>query len=112
MSKSMSLSGGTLVDHLDKFLKNSLTTGTNSIHGVLGKSQYTISSTDGWTGRAYHSDLKDMLRACVIHFKDSWDDYLPLINFSIVVAFILVFRWPRMRYYVGVDAGSRLVGLE
>ncbi|WMV37963.1 hypothetical protein MTR67_031348 [Solanum verrucosum] len=26
--------------------------------------------------------LVDMLRACVIDFKGSWDDHLPLINFS------------------------------
>jgi len=26
--------------------------------------------------------LEDMLRACVIDFKGSWDDHLPLIEFS------------------------------
>ncbi|XP_069146960.1 uncharacterized protein [Solanum lycopersicum] len=26
--------------------------------------------------------LEDMLRACVIHFKGSWDDHLPLIEFA------------------------------
>lgn len=26
--------------------------------------------------------LEDMFRACVIDFKDNWDDYLPLIEFS------------------------------
>ena len=26
--------------------------------------------------------LEDMLRACVIYFKDSWDDHLPLIEIS------------------------------
>ena len=26
--------------------------------------------------------LEDMLRACVINFKGSWDDHLPLIEFA------------------------------
>ena len=26
--------------------------------------------------------LKDMLKACVIDFRGSWDDHLPLIEFS------------------------------
>ena len=26
--------------------------------------------------------LEDMLRACVIDFKGSWDDHLPLMEFS------------------------------
>ena len=26
--------------------------------------------------------LEDKLRACVIDFKDSWDDHMPLIEFS------------------------------
>ena len=37
--------------------------------------------TDGQTERTIHT-LEDMLRACVIDFRGSWDDHLPLIEFS------------------------------
>ena len=35
-------------------------------------------------GQAEHTiqTLEDMLRACVIDFKGSWDDHLPLIEFA------------------------------
>ena len=35
-------------------------------------------------GQAEHTiqTLEDMLRACIIDFKGSWDDHLPLIEFS------------------------------
>ncbi|KAL4183259.1 hypothetical protein AMTRI_Chr11g154280 [Amborella trichopoda] len=37
--------------------------------------------TDGQSKRTIQI-LEDMLRACVIDFTGSWDDYLPLIEFS------------------------------
>ena len=37
--------------------------------------------TDGQTKRTIQT-LEDMLRACVIDFKGSWDDHLPLIEFA------------------------------
>ena len=37
--------------------------------------------TDGQAERTIQT-LEDMLRACVIGFKGSWDDHLPLIEFS------------------------------
>ena len=37
--------------------------------------------TDGQAERTIQT-LEDMLRACVIDFKYSWDDHLPLIEFS------------------------------
>ncbi|KAH0650287.1 hypothetical protein KY284_030199 [Solanum tuberosum] len=37
--------------------------------------------TDGQAERTIHT-LEDMLRACVIDFKGSWDDHLPLIEFA------------------------------
>ena len=35
-----------------------------------------------WQAKHTVHKLKDMLRACVIDFKGSWDDHLPLIQFS------------------------------
>ena len=37
--------------------------------------------TDGQTERTIQT-LEDMLRACVIEFGGSWDDHLPLVEFS------------------------------
>jgi len=37
--------------------------------------------TDGHTERTIHT-LEDMLRACIIDFGGSWDDHLPLLDFS------------------------------
>ena len=37
--------------------------------------------TDGQAERTIHT-LEDMLRACVLDFEESWDDYLPLIEFA------------------------------
>ena len=37
--------------------------------------------TDGKAERTIQT-LEDMLRACVIDFKGSWEDHLPLIEFS------------------------------
>ena len=37
--------------------------------------------TDGQVERTIQK-LEDMLRACVIDFRGSWDDHLPLIEFS------------------------------
>nr|GEZ61991.1 putative reverse transcriptase domain-containing protein [Tanacetum cinerariifolium] len=37
--------------------------------------------TDGQSERAIQT-LKDMLRACVIDFRSSWDRHLPLVEFS------------------------------
>ena len=37
--------------------------------------------TDGQVERTIQT-LEDMLRACVIDFKGSWDDHLPFIEFS------------------------------
>nr|GFB12325.1 putative reverse transcriptase domain-containing protein [Tanacetum cinerariifolium]GFB12329.1 putative reverse transcriptase domain-containing protein [Tanacetum cinerariifolium] len=44
--------------------------------------EYRLSSSDGWTKRAYIQTLKDMLRACVINFGGCWDVHLQLAEFS------------------------------
>ena len=45
----------------------------------LSNSFYT--QTDGKADRTINT-LKNMLRECVIEFKDSWDDHLPFIEFA------------------------------
>ena len=56
--------------------------------------------------------LEDMLKACVIYFKGSWDDHLSLIEFSIVITTILALRCPLMRLYMGVDVDLMFAGLK
>ena len=67
--------------------------------------------TDGQAERTIQT-LEDMLRAFVIEFKGSWDDHLPLIEFSSIIAAIPAFKWPLMRFYMGVDVDLLLVGLK
>ena len=56
--------------------------------------------------------LEDMLKACVIDFKNSWDDQLFLFSLPTIIATIPAFRWPLMRLYMGVDVDLSLVGLK
>ena len=65
---------------------------------------------DGQAKRTIQT-LEDMLRACVIHFKGSWDDHLPLIEFAYNNSYP-AFKWPLMRLYMGVDVDLLLVGLK
>ncbi|KAJ9566778.1 hypothetical protein OSB04_002744 [Centaurea solstitialis] len=56
-----------------------------SLHRALG-TQINLSTsyhpqTDGQSERTIQT-LEDMLRACVLDFGGSWDDHLPLIEFS------------------------------
>ena len=48
----------------------------------------------------------------MIYFKGSWDDHLPLIDLPTIIVTVVVFRWPLMRYYMGVDIDIQFVGLE
>ena len=44
--------------------------------------------------------IEDMLRACVIDIKGSWDDLLPLIEFSYNIATISVLGWHLLKHYM------------
>lgn len=44
--------------------------------------QYNLLPLDGWSRRGIIKTLEDILRACVLEFKESWDDLLPLIEFG------------------------------
>ena len=41
--------------------------------------------------------LEYMLRSCVIDFKGSWDDHLPLLSLPTIIATIPAFEFPLMR---------------
>ncbi|GJV91522.1 putative reverse transcriptase domain-containing protein [Tanacetum coccineum] len=56
-----------------------------SLHKALGTrldmSMAYHPQTDGQSERTIQT-LEDMLRACVLDFRKSWDKYLPLVEFS------------------------------
>ena len=55
--------------------------------------------------------LEDMLRDCVIDFKGSWDDHLPLIEFAYNNSHHSCIQMALMRLYTGVDVDLLLVSL-
>ena len=86
-----------------------------SFQNGLG-TQVNLSTTfypqmDGQEERTIQT-LEDMLRACVINFKGSWDNHLPLIELPTIVATIPALRWPLMRLYMGIDVDLLFVGLK
>nr|GFB01332.1 putative reverse transcriptase domain-containing protein [Tanacetum cinerariifolium] len=53
----------------------------NALGTQLDMSTTYYPETDGQSERTILT-LKDMLRACVIHFRKGWERYLPLVEFS------------------------------
>ena len=56
-----------------------------SVHKAMGTNLKFSTAfhpqTDGLSKRTIQT-LEDMLRACVIDFKGSWDEHLPLVEFA------------------------------
>ena len=52
--------------------------------------------TDGQSERTIKT-LEDMLQACVLEFQGSWDDYVTLIEFHIIIITIAVLAWLLMK---------------
>ena len=61
---------------------------------------------DGQAQRTIQT-LEDMLRACVIDFKGSWDDHLPLIEFAYNNSYHSSIQMALMMIYMGVDVDLR-----
>ncbi|WMV10043.1 hypothetical protein MTR67_003428, partial [Solanum verrucosum] len=64
--------------------------------------------TDGQAERTIQT-LEDMLRACMIDFKGSWDDHLPLIEFAYNNNFHSSIQMAPYEALYGIDAGLWLV---
>ncbi|KAD6453660.1 hypothetical protein E3N88_08366 [Mikania micrantha] len=58
--------------------------------------------TDGQSERTIQT-LEDMLRACIIDFGGSWDDYLPLAEFSYNNSYHSGLGMPHMKCYMEGD---------
>ena len=67
--------------------------------------------TDGQVEQTIQT-LEDMLLACKIDFKGSWDDHLLSLSWPKIIATIPVFGQPLKRLYAGVDVDLLLVGLK
>ena len=69
------------------------------------------SQIDGQAERTIQT-LKDMLRACVTDFKGSWDQHLPLIEFTYNNNFQASIQMSLTKHYTGGSVGPRLVGFN
>jgi len=58
--------------------------------------------------------LEDMLRACVIEFKGSWDKYLPLTEFAYNNSFhcSIVLVWHLMKHCMVRDEEHQYAGMQ
>ena len=45
--------------------------------------------------------LEDMLRACVLDHKGSWDEQLPLVEFATIIVIRRVYEWHHMSHCMG-----------
>ena len=67
--------------------------------------------TDGQSERTIQT-LEDMLRACVIDFSGSWDNHLPLVEFSYNNSYHSTIRCASSPYYTDVGVDHRSYGLK
>ena len=65
--------------------------------------------TDGQSERTIQV-LEDMLRACVLDHKGSWEEHLPLVDIASTTDIRRVYRWHHMRHCMGGHVGHRYVG--
>ena len=65
--------------------------------------------TDGQSERTIQV-LEDMLQACVLDHKSSWEEPFPLVELPTTTIIRQVYRWHHMRHCMGGHAGHRYVG--
>ena len=66
--------------------------------------------TDGLLERTIQT-LEDMLRACVIDFKGSWDEHLPLVEFAYNNSYQARLKQHHMRLCMVGSVGPLYVGM-
>ena len=85
------------------------------LYGALGtKLKFSTAfhpQTDGQSERTIQT-LEDMLRACMIDFKSSWEAHLPLVEFSYNNSFQATIEWHCMRLYMGESVDLLYIGMK
>ena len=51
-------------------------------YGNTTDHEYNLPPTDRWSIREDYTVLEDMMRACVLDHKGSWEEHLPLVEFT------------------------------
>ena len=69
------------------------------------------SQTDGHSERIIQT-LEDMLRACVMEFKGSWDTHLALMEFAYNNSYQASMRWLHLRHYMAGNVGLQCAGMK
>jgi hypothetical protein len=54
--------------------------------------------------------LEDMLRACVLQFKGSWVQYLPLIEFAYSNSYQVTIGMPSLKYLMDESVSHPCIG--
>jgi hypothetical protein len=54
--------------------------------------------------------LEDMLRACVLQFKGSWVQYLPLIEFAYSNSYQATIGMPSLKYFMDESVSHPCIG--
>ena len=67
--------------------------------------------TDGKVERTIQT-LEDMVRACIIYFKENWDNNFPLVAFYIIIVFIHPYQWILMKASMVGGVGLLFDGLK
>ena len=66
--------------------------------------------TDGQSERTIQI-LEDMLRTYILDMKSSWDEHLPLIEFTYNTVIKPALVWHLMKHYMGEDVDHRFTGM-
>jgi transposase InsO family protein len=56
--------------------------------------------------------LEDMLRACTLDFGGSWEEHLPLAEFSITIVTKVASKWHHLKHYMEESADHPSAGMK
>ena len=96
-------------DRDSRFTSNFWKSLQKSLGSKLKLSTAYLPQTDGQSERTIQT-LEDMLRACVIDFKGSWESHLPLFEFLYNNSYHA--RLHRMRHYMDENVEHLCVGMK
>ncbi|XP_043725645.1 uncharacterized protein LOC122672217 [Telopea speciosissima] len=86
-----------------------------SLHEALGiRLKFSTAyhpQTDGQSERVIQI-LEDMLRACALDLKGSWEKHLPLVEFAYNNSFQATIGWPHMKHYMVRNVDLLFIGMR